>query len=142
MSLEGVDGNNKAEGSEAFRNLVHQLAENTAMHGLPNATKAKTKERKLFWIAVLIFGMGKFKFHGDITKTFCWLGRVTLVVHLRFSPNTRNVLETRNKERRLGRRRLLAAAIFSWLFEVRHYQKAQKWSWALCEMRQRFGFNH
>ena len=44
---------------EAFRSLVHQLAENTAMHGLPNATKAKTKERQIFWVAVLIFGIGE-----------------------------------------------------------------------------------
>ncbi len=40
-----------------FRSVVAQLAENTAMHGLPNMHKAKSKEKKTFWVAVLLFGV-------------------------------------------------------------------------------------
>ncbi len=29
------------------------------MHGLPNATKAKSTEKRAFWIGVLVFGIGE-----------------------------------------------------------------------------------
>ena len=62
LMLSGADEKGKENEAAAvrFRSVVAQLAENTAMHGLPNMHKAKSKEKKTFWIAVLIFGVCKY----------------------------------------------------------------------------------
>ena len=39
--------------------LLQDLAENTAMHGLPHVQRANSKYRKIFWVVVLMLGTGE-----------------------------------------------------------------------------------
>ena len=51
------DGKSKQEAS--LRELIFDKASNTGMHGLPNAQRASSWIRKLFWLALVLAGLGK-----------------------------------------------------------------------------------